>query len=1307
MFLLGWALVPDSSAANPFVHPLFTSHMVLQRDAADPVWGWTTAGNSVTVTVTDQNSAVIQTGTAVAAADGRWQTTVGPFGLVANNAAYSIAIASAGQTTVTLTDVLIGDVFLCSGQSNMDYSLNTINVYNLAAEIADSANYPSIRQFYVTHTSTRPAQQTIPAASWLVAGPANTGIFSATAYFTAREIYKQQGVPVGILCSAWAGTEIKLWLDPDYVSTFADYTQPLYDRAATDNAISGAYNGMIAPLAPMRFKATIWYQGEFNSSWPEQYSRLLPALMSKWRSLFEQPNLPFIIVQLVNSDSYSGLREAQFNTVKNDPNSRLITILDVGESTLHPRDKQDVGLRAARAAANLVYQQNVAGQGPMFTGATISGSTMRCSFSDVGAGLMVGLKTINTSGPQTPVQAVVGGTLTGFTIAGSNGTYYTANATIDAATNTVVVSSASVPSPVYVRYAWTNTTPAASLYGKITDAGGTVLDGLPASSFRNSPTYLLTVNSGNGTGYYSLGAQASISAPSLTGQSFHHWSGDTAALSSTTNATTTATISQTYTTVLANYQITGAPTGLAAATPAQLGQVTLSWTPMTAVHFNLKRSTSLSGSYTTIAPDLSGTTSYVDTSVSAGTTYYYLLSASNLLGEGPNSAAISAAPAMVVGNVGTVAASAQTPVTWDAFNGPVDSYTIKRSTSSGGPYTTIATGVTSLGFTDQSVLAGVTYYYVVTAVSRGTESLNSKEIVSRPTFLPPPMQDADIGSVTIPGGAYAGLSGTYTVLGSGLGVSGTSNDSLNFAYNSTPITGDCTITAHIVSLVNGASSSEAGVMIRQSLTNNCPYVRTYLSTTQTCYQGRGATGASPGTSVTTSTNRWVRIVRTSNSCKGYVSPDGATWTQQGTPVTVSGSAYAGFVVCSRNAAVVNATVFDNLTITPAWTLQTPPVPTGLTATLTTNSLHATLNWNAAAGAIGYNVKQATVSGGPYTTVASGTNSVNYSCAGLTGGSNYYYVVSAIDSAGEGANSAETVVHLPLPVMTIPADMTVPATSSSGCVVNFAASSTDAVSGSLPVTSSPASGSVFPIGATTVTVTATDPAGNIARQTFTITVNLPALMSLAATALSESQIQLTWANNVNYATVCAVERSPANANLWTALSSTLPGNCTSYTDAGLTASTSYDYRVQCLTTSGSSAWATLSATTPAGVGDGIAGWWRLLYFGNGLSSAGSAADTADPDGDGVNNLKEYLSGTNPLDRDSILRILSIVKNGGDVVLTFNSVAGKFYTVRKAPSLQAGAVWSVVLDNVAGTGSPVSVTDPGATAQSRSFYQVVVK
>jgi autotransporter-associated beta strand protein len=632
----------NAAAGNPFVHPLFTSHMVLQRDADDPVWGWTTPGVTVTVKVFDQNAALLQTETAVADSNGRWQTTVGPFGLVPNNAPYSLTISAPGQTTVTLTDVLIGDVWLCSGQSNMDWSVS--GVYNATAEIADSVNYPNVRCFTVPQVTSLTAQSNISGGSWIVSAPATTGGFTAVGYFMAREIYKQQGIPIGILRSSWGGTIIEAWSDPAFVAGIADFTQEVFDQSMQtpyNNTVSGLYQAMINPLAPFRIKAVNWYQGEFNAGVPEQYGRILPGLMSSWRALFGQPHLPFVIVQLPNADPAEGsnwaeLREAQAKTVANDPDSRLVVTLDIGGGVLHPLDKQDVGLRSAWAAANLVYGKSIVDQAPAFAGFSVSGTNLTCTFTNVGGGLMVGSK--NYTNPITPTQPVLGGTVKGFLLAGANQVFYSANAMI-ASSNTIVVSSPSVAQPTAVRYAWL-TYPDFNLYNEITNALGLVVDGLPMGSFRSDPVNKLNVNNGSGTGDYALGARPTIVASgNPAGEVFDHWSGDTNLLASALSATTAATISQPYVSVLANYRITGAPSGLKAT--LQTGLVTLSWNPMTWVHYNVKRSTASADPFTTLAASLYATNSFVDTNATEGITYYYVVSATNLLGEGPNSAVVN------------------------------------------------------------------------------------------------------------------------------------------------------------------------------------------------------------------------------------------------------------------------------------------------------------------------------------------------------------------------------------------------------------------------------------------------------------------------------------------------------------------------------------------------------------------------------------------------------------------------------------------------------------------------------------------
>jgi sialate O-acetylesterase len=248
-------------AALPFVHPLFSSHMVLQRDATDPVWGWAGPGVTVTVVVKDQNATVIQTSTAVADTNGRWQASVGPFPLVTNNAAYSLTISASGQTTVTLSDVLIGDVWLCAGQSNMAYSMNTIGVTNAAQETADSINYPSLRCFTVPEVEAATPQTNLNSTSWQVVNPSDAANITACGYFTAREIYKQQGIPIGILCSAWPGTEIESWVDAATATNISEFIQTNFDQTLQSPArgvVAYLYNAMIAPLPPFHIKAVEW-----------------------------------------------------------------------------------------------------------------------------------------------------------------------------------------------------------------------------------------------------------------------------------------------------------------------------------------------------------------------------------------------------------------------------------------------------------------------------------------------------------------------------------------------------------------------------------------------------------------------------------------------------------------------------------------------------------------------------------------------------------------------------------------------------------------------------------------------------------------------------------------------------------------------------------------------------------------------------------------------------------------------------------------------------------------------------------------
>jgi sialate O-acetylesterase len=471
--------------------------MVLQRDAEDPVWGWTTPGTRVSVEVKNENDFSVQSKTAVAAQDGRWQVTVGQFALVRDNKAYTLIITAADQPAITLEDVLIGDVWLCSGQSNMARSLITHNgipdVLNQDAEIKDTLNFPQIRQYYVGNLATATAQliptdivsdETGKSGPWLVNNPTKASApsrYSAVAYFFARELTQKLGVPIGIIQMSWGGTSIQGWIDPATLaedSDFADAAAKLPGSKPDSNYPGAIYNGKVATITSFKMKGVIWYQGENNASAPNQYGALLPLLMKSWRANFNKPDWPFIVIQLPNFDdnNWPIIREAQLDAVSKDANSRLVVTIDLEEAKqLHPGDKQDVAHRATLAALNLAYDQTLVYSGPVFTKATILGSVITCSFDQVGAGLMVGQRDIPPKQPLMPTVELPGGALSRFEIAGANGKFSPATAKITGK-NKVDVSCPQVSAPVSVRYAWAGA-PTCNLYNKIEDHSGKVIDG--------------------------------------------------------------------------------------------------------------------------------------------------------------------------------------------------------------------------------------------------------------------------------------------------------------------------------------------------------------------------------------------------------------------------------------------------------------------------------------------------------------------------------------------------------------------------------------------------------------------------------------------------------------------------------------------------------------------------------------------------------------------------------------------------------------------------------------------------------------
>jgi len=454
-------------AALPLLSTVFDSNMVLQRDHNDEIWGWSTPGAAVTVVLD------AKTFTTIAGSDGKWTVTLSskPAG-----GPYTIDIAS-GSKTDHLGNVMFGDVWLCTGQSNMDFGMGLVN--NSAAEIA-AAHHPNIRIFMVKQYTASTPQKDINGSwgSWEVCSPTSVTIggwngFSAVGYFFGRDLQEQVNVPIGLIKTCWGGTPAEAWTSPNALKTMPDFVgvdQELNQLnqvpvAIVQNTPGTLYDAMIAPFIPMGIKGVIWYQGEANVGRADQYRKLLPLMIHDWRSRWNQGDFPFLIVQLANLDvasspaecPWADLREAQYKTYKTVSNTGLAVAVDIGDpNDIHPKNKQEVGRRLSLVALAQVYGKHNEYSGPEFLRQHIDNDKIKVSFTHIGGGLVV----------------KGGYTLQGFTIAEEDRNFVSANAEIDG--DSVVVSSPGVVRPKFVRYAWASN-PTCSLYNAA---------GLPAIPFR-------------------------------------------------------------------------------------------------------------------------------------------------------------------------------------------------------------------------------------------------------------------------------------------------------------------------------------------------------------------------------------------------------------------------------------------------------------------------------------------------------------------------------------------------------------------------------------------------------------------------------------------------------------------------------------------------------------------------------------------------------------------------------------------------------------------------------------------------------
>ena len=494
-------LLLPSLRADVKPNPLFSDNAVLQQEIPVPVWGTAADGERVTVEFAGQKRSTTAT-------NGFWMIRFRP--MKAGTQPSSMTV-SGPSNSVTITNLLVGEVWICSGQSNMERQLGLRNgqkpIAGYEAAVA-AANFPEIRHFLVKQTvSTNPLSEV--TGSWQVCSPETVTNFTAVGYFFGRDLHKALGVPVGLLHVSWGGTPAETWTRKEafetnpllapilsrYTNDIANYPArlakyqadesrlkeeysnavakalleakptprppaPPRDPLKSQNSPSMLFNGMLHPLIPYAIRGVIWYQGEANSGRSKVYRDLFPAMIADWRTLWGEGNFPFLFVQLAPCRGTGPeIRESQLLTLSKSTNTAMVVTTDHGDADdIHPAEKEPVGQRLALAARVLAYGDRIEYSGPLFREVRFRGSNAVVSFSHIGTGLVAR-----------------GRDLKGFEIAGSDGAFVSATAVIDG-TN-VLVSSAGILKPAAVRYGWTNV-PDGNLFNAA---------GLPASPFRSNP----------------------------------------------------------------------------------------------------------------------------------------------------------------------------------------------------------------------------------------------------------------------------------------------------------------------------------------------------------------------------------------------------------------------------------------------------------------------------------------------------------------------------------------------------------------------------------------------------------------------------------------------------------------------------------------------------------------------------------------------------------------------------------------------------------------------------------------------------
>lgn len=445
-----FALFISPSIAQLRLPAIIGSNMVLQQNSMVTLWGWANPLEKIIITNTWNNSS----DTAQATSEGKWTKAIQT---PAAGGPYSISFK--GGVTIVAENVLIGEVWLCSGQSNMEWS--ALNNNKQSIDEAPNATNTQIRFFHVPRTSAEYPQEDC-RASWKVCNPDDMRKFSSIGYFFGKKLNKELKVPVGLINSSWGGTPAETWTPKEVIVADAGLKEAA-DKQKTvpwGPVLAGKlYNGMLHPLINYKISGALWYQGEANVGTAYMYNKLLSSMISSWRTQWKD-EFPFYLVQIApfTYSTYDGamLREAQSQI--DLPKTGMVVISDLVDNVkdIHPQNKLDVATRLAdMALANTYHKKSGPFKYPMYKDMSIEGDKIRIQFENVDAGLVT-----------------KNGEAIDFLVAGADKVFYKAIAKIDG--KTVIVSSTSVKNPVAVRYAFKSAS-IPNLYSK---------EGLPVNLFR-------------------------------------------------------------------------------------------------------------------------------------------------------------------------------------------------------------------------------------------------------------------------------------------------------------------------------------------------------------------------------------------------------------------------------------------------------------------------------------------------------------------------------------------------------------------------------------------------------------------------------------------------------------------------------------------------------------------------------------------------------------------------------------------------------------------------------------------------------